>query len=142
MQLANGPGDAAAMDLYPGSSRSPGIRIARIHSTPASVDHGFRLVVGEYIAGASIGLGRGVREGGDPGSVDWRIQHRRAQCVLETGSELLARGERKIGHGVLGATEAQQTIERPMSGRNPKERQGEKGQARSTGGRSALGVPS
>jgi hypothetical protein len=70
-RLMGGPG------FYRGGM-SPGLRIARTHSTPTSADHRFRLVVGEYIAGAFIELGRGVRDGRVPGSVDWRIQHRRA----------------------------------------------------------------
>jgi hypothetical protein len=75
----------------------------------------------------------GVCDGGDPDSVDWRIRHKHAQCVLEAGSSLLTWGERKIGHGALGAIEAQQTALHVR----PEERQGEKRQARSTGGRSA-----
>jgi hypothetical protein len=70
-RLMGGPG------FYRGGM-SPGLRIARTHSTLASADHRFCLVVGEYIAGAFIELGHGVRDGGVPGSVDWRIQHRRA----------------------------------------------------------------
>jgi hypothetical protein len=48
--------------------------IARIPVRFVTVDS----VAGEYIMGAFIELGRGVRDGGDPGSIDWRIQHRRA----------------------------------------------------------------
>ena len=100
------------------------------------------MVVGEYFAGV-LPLNSAAESAKEeiPAALTGEF-NTGARSVLETGSELLARGERKIGHGVLGATEAQQTIERPMSGRNPKERQGEKGQARSTGERSALGVPS
>jgi hypothetical protein len=53
--------EVGASEFYRGGA-IPGLRIARIHGTPASADHGFRLVVGEYIAGASIELGCGVRD--------------------------------------------------------------------------------
>jgi hypothetical protein len=54
--------EVGASEFYRGGA-IPGLRIARIHGTPASADHGFRLVVGEYIAGASIEHGCGVRDG-------------------------------------------------------------------------------
>jgi hypothetical protein len=60
--------EAGAAGFYRGGT-SPGLRIVRIHGTPASADHEFRLVVDEYIAGASIELGCGVRDRGDPDSV-------------------------------------------------------------------------
>jgi hypothetical protein len=43
--------EVGASEFYRGGA-IPGLRITRIHGTPASADHGFRLVVDEYIAGA------------------------------------------------------------------------------------------
>jgi hypothetical protein len=79
---------ATQLGLYMGGA-SPGLRIARIHDTPASAYHGFRLVLGEYIAGASIELGCGVRDGGDPGNVGPPVSgelNTGAQCALEAES--------------------------------------------------------